>query len=210
MKIIDISMSIEPGMAVYKNRWEKEPIFKTLQDHSNSSSRESGIDMSLHTGTHMDAPLHMIKDAETADKTDLQSLITHCKVLDFSCADDCITKSDLESKNIKENDFVLLKTKNSFRKNADSDFVFLEKSGAQYLSGIGIKGVGIDALGIERDQPGHETHISLLSKKIVIIEGLRLAHAQEGEYFLVALPIKIKGTEAAPLRAVLLDKDTVF
>lgn len=64
----------------------------------------------------------------------------------------------------------------------------------------------LEALGIERSQPGHETHISLLGRQIVIIEGLRLGGIDEGEYYLIAMPISIIGAEVAPARAVLIDK----
>jgi len=205
MKIIDISMGIEPGMPVYKNQQEKKPKLIVLKDFSNSSSYESEMDINLHTGTHIDAPLHMIENGKTIERMDLAKLITWCKVLDFSYAEDCITKKDLESKSIKQGDFILLKTKNSLQEQISSDFVFLEKSGAEYLSGKNIKGVGIDSLGIERSQPEHDTHIALLEREIIIMEGLRLGDVDEGEYFLIAMPIKIIGAEAAPARAILLD-----
>ncbi len=70
---------------------------------------------------------------------------------------------------------------------------------------VGVKAVGTDYLGIERDQPGHETHRALLSHRVAIIEGLRLADVDAGKrYYLLCLPLKIVGFEAAPARAVLL------
>ena len=52
----------------------------------------------------------------------------------------------------------------------------------------GVIGAGIDSLGIERNQPNHETHKTLLSNKIMILEGLRLKHVEEGPYVLIAAP----------------------
>ena len=72
------------------------------------------------------------------------------------------------------------------------------------FKGKEIKGVGIDALGIERNQT--PTHKLLLGAGIIIIEGLRLKDVPEGEYFLIALPLKIKDVEAAPTRAILVEK----
>ncbi|MEX1308283.1 MAG: cyclase family protein, partial [Eubacteriales bacterium] len=74
----------------------------------------------------------------------------------------------------------------------------------------GIKGVGIDGLGIERAQSDYATHRTLLGADIPIIEGLRLKDVAEGEYILVALPISIPEAEAAPVRAVLLEKGEVL
>lgn len=85
------------------------------------------------------------------------------------------------------------------------EFVYLDKSGAAYLKETGIRGVGIDTLGIERAQPNHETHKVLLNQNIIIIEGLRLEDIKEGEYTLYVLPLKIKNTEAAPSRAILIE-----
>jgi arylformamidase len=83
------------------------------------------------------------------------------------------------------------------------NFVYLEKSGAEYLAQLNVKGVGIDSLGIERAQANHSTHHILMSKNIIIIEGLRLAKVDEGIYQMYALPLKIKGADGAPARVIL-------
>jgi arylformamidase len=173
-------------------------------DFSNSTAYESVIEMNMHTGTHLDRSQHMIPGGTRVESLDLEKVITKCKVLDLSSAKDHITQEDLMTKNIEEGDFILLKTKNSFLNILEGDFIFLEKSGAEYLKNKKIKGVGTDGLGIERSQPKHETHKTLLMSDIVIIEGLRLKDIEEGNYFLMAAPINIVGAEAAPLRAVLL------
>lgn len=207
MRILDISMPISADMTVYKNRVENKPKLTVHRDFTSSSAYESMLAMHMHTGTHIDAPLHMINDGGTIATVELNKLITWCKVLDLTHVDGGITHRDLKPKGIKDGDFVLLKTKNSYQDTFQVDFVFLEKSGAVYLRDQKIKGVGIDALGIERSQPGHETHIALLNDQIVILEGLRLGQVDEGCYFLLAVPISITDTEAAPVRALLLDSD---
>ena len=106
---------------------------------------------------------------------------------------------------IRPGEFVLLKTENSRHDRWRDEFVYLERSGAEYLASIPISGVGIDALGIERAQPGHETHIALLEREIIILEGLRLRHVEPGNYLLIALPVKIADADGAPARAVLID-----
>jgi len=99
---------------------------------------------------------------------------------------------------------VLLKTRNSTEDILEGDYVYLEESGAAYLRDRGVAGAGIDALSIERGLKDHPAHIILLSAGIVILEGLRLGHVEEGEYFLAAAPLKIAGVEAAPVRAFLI------
>lgn len=204
MKIIDISMPIHHDMPVYKGRLEKRPHLRVQSDFTTGTAYESVIEMNMHTGTHLDRSLHMIPDGSKVESLDLNKVITPCKVLDFTQVEEKITAEDLKKKEINEGDFILLKTRNSFEDILEGDFVFLEKSGAAYLRDKKIKGVGIDALGIERSQPEHETHITLLEVDIVIVEGLRLAHVEAAEYFLFAAPIYIHGAEGAPLRAVLI------
>lgn len=206
-KIYDISMSIHENMSVYKNKEEKKPLITVNKTHDNSSSYESKISMDMHTGTHIDAPLHMLKNGQTMEIYRVEDFITKCKVFDFTHLSNSISKTDLETKNIEENDFILLKTKNSFSESFEDNFIYLDKTGALYLKEKKIKGVGIDALGIERAQPEHETHKYLLESSIMIVEGLRLKHIKEGEYLLINLPLKINNVEAAPSRAILIKKE---
>ena len=127
-------------------------------------------------------------------------------MLDLTHITTKITKQDLEKCEIIEGDRLLLKTKNSNslpEENFLYEFVYLDATGARYLSNIGIKCIGIDYLGIERNQPDHETHKELLRSGIPIIEGLRLGHVNPGKYNLYCLPIKVTGCEAAPARAIL-------
>lgn len=205
MKIYDISMTIHPNMQVYKNKEEKKPIFITRANHINSHVHETSITIDLHTGTHIDAPLHMLKDGATTETYDFKYFITTAKVFDFSNKDDVIAKDDLLTKEISENDFILLKTKNSFSDDFDYNFVYLSGDAAKYLVSKKIIGVGIDGLGIERNQPTYDTHKSLLSNKVMILEGVRLKEVLEGSYKLIILPLKIANVEASPARAILIE-----
>ncbi len=203
-KIYDISMPISIHMPVYKGKESKRPKYWVESDFNTGNAYESKIEMNLHTGTHLDRSLHMIPDGNTIETLDLNQVITKCRVLDLTSVKDKITANDLKGKGISEGDFLLLKTRNSFENLLEGEFIFLEKSGAQYLTEMKIKGVGIDALGIERSQPAHETHLQLMSIGAHILEGLILKDIEEGEYLLFAAPINIIGAEAAPVRAILI------
>jgi len=205
MKIYDISMEIHENMPVYNNLEEKKPKIEVKRDFETSNGYESKIEMDMHTGTHLDMPLHMIEGGKTLDYLDLYKVVTKCKVFDFTDVDSMITQKELESKKIEEGDFIILKTNNAFADDVDFEFIYLEKSGAKYLADKNIKGVGIDALGIERSQKDHATHNTILEKDIVIVEGLSLRDVKEGEYLFIGAPLKIKGVEAAPLRALLIE-----
>lgn len=206
MKIYDVSMMIEPSMMVYKKKEEKKPQFKVDNHLDEEGSYETTLSFNLHTGTHLDMPLHMISGGKSLDQFDLSKVITECKVYDLTALKrDYISRDDLDDLAINEGDFILFKTKNSFDQSFNFEFIYLDQSAADYLKNKKVKGVGIDGLGIERAQAGHPTHKLLLAEDIVIMEGLRLADVEEGIYQLVALPLKIKGVEAGPVRAVLIE-----
>ncbi|OPJ56158.1 cyclase family protein [Clostridium oryzae] len=207
MKIYDISMLIHDDMPVYNNIEDKKTKIQNVANYSNASHYESRIYMDIHCGTHFDAPLHMLENGESIEKFDLSKGITICKVFDLSNVEDSIKRQDIEQLDIKEGDFILFKTKNSLTETFEANFIFVEKNAAEFLMNKGVKGVGIDGLGIERSQPEHETHKLLLGSGIEVLEGLRLKDIKQGRYTLVALPLKIKGTEGAPARAVLLEYD---
>ena len=208
MIIYDISMTIEKNMGVYKDKEEKRPIIRLEKQIPKDSINESSMYMNLHTGTHIDAPYHVDIMGDTIETMDLNKLVTKCRVLDLTMVVDGITKEDLIDKAIKPGEFLLLKTKNSFTEEFEPDFVFVKKSGAEYLAEKGIIGVAIDSFGIERSQPEHETHKILFSKGIIIIEGVRLKEIEEAEYLMCALPLKIKGVDGAPARIILI-KDLI-
>ncbi len=206
MNVIDISMTIEPDMMVYKNYDHKKPVFENSANFKTGSHYETDLKLNLHTGTHMDAPLHMIEGGETIEKYDISRLMTTCRVLDLSHVVGMVTKADLEAFDIVKDEFILLKTRNSSEEAFNTEFISLRKDGAKYLSEIGINGVGIDALGIERGQDDHMTHKYLLDANVIILEGLRLGHVEAKSYELIALPLKIANVEASLIRAVLIEK----
>ena len=208
MIIYDISMTIEKSMGVYKNIEDKRPVIRFDRKIPKDSINESSMCMNLHTGTHIDAPYHVDDLGDTIDEIDLTKLVTMCRVLDLTNIYDGITKEDFADKKIKRGEFLLLKTRNSFTEGFDPNFVYVNKSGAEYLAEKGVSGVAIDSFGVERAQPEHETHKILFNKGITIIEGVRLKEIEEGEYFMCALPLKIKGVDGAPARIVLI-KDLI-
>lgn len=232
MKIYDITLPIYEGMPVYKNKPEKQPEFEIVSNFPTASARETRIHLDVHTGTHVDAPLHMVPDGATTESIQLEKLVRRCKVLDLTHLDEAIGRSDLESVSrgtpgssnaseppglsgvqlgsqspgICEGDFLLFKTRNSEDTAFNPAFVYLAEDGAKYLAELGIAGVGIDALGIERSQPGHPTHKALFGVGAVIMEGLQLREVPAGSYLMVAAPLRLIGLDAAPARVILIEE----
>jgi arylformamidase len=203
-KIYDISMSIHPTMQVYKNYEHKKPRFTIHNDFKTHGTYETDLAMNLHTGTHIDFPLHMIEHGANSDSESLLKLFSEAIVYDLAHVEGAIEAHHLQSLTFKPNTFALFKTKNSFSETFLFDFVYVSQSAAEFLITQPILGVGVDGLGIERAQEGHPTHHLLLGKNIIIIEGLRLKAIQPGSYEFICLPIKIAGVEALPCRAVLI------
>jgi len=207
MRIIDISMTIRENMPVFRNRADRRPLIWAARDSKQTGCHETRMDIDLHTGTHLDAPKHMMEGGLSVDRVDLTKLIGECRVIDLTAVEECIREADLKAHPIEPGSFVLLKTRNSFEEKYSDSFIWLDATGAQYLRDIGISGVGIDALRIEKEQRRQDTHKILFSAGIVILEGLRLKEAEAGDYHLYALPLKIQGAEASPVRAVLVRED---
>ena len=203
MKIYDLSPEISEDMAVYKNKIEKKPKLiatRTLGEGAN----ESKLEIYVHTGSHVDAPYHVLQDGKTIERIPLDRFMGKAIVLDFTKVKDAITKNNFKNVKIQKNEVVLLKTKNKAERMFNPNFTYLEKTGAEYLASKKIKAVGIDNLGIERSQPNHETHKILLKNNILIFEGLDLSKVKQGRYFFHGLPLKIRKGDASPVRAVLV------
>ncbi|MBB3114714.1 arylformamidase [Paenibacillus phyllosphaerae] len=204
-KIYDISMTIQPNMPVFNRNEAGQPVIRNVANHGETDGvYESRLDLNLHTGTHVDAPLHMVKDGATIEKIGLEELVGTARVVDLTHCQAFITKEDLEQLGLQRNEWVLFKTRNSYSDEFEFDFVYLREDGTRYLVDIGVRGIGTDALGIERAQKEYPTHRTLFRNSIIIVEGLRLADVTPGTYLMVIAPLKLAGVEAAPARALLL------
>ncbi|TJY39895.1 cyclase family protein [Cohnella pontilimi] len=203
-RIIDISMTIEEGMQVWKSYEHKKPRITNVQNHDQGKPHESRLDMDVHCGTHVDAPLHMLAGGDTIETVTLEQLCGPARVLDLTHVKGYITKEDLEPFAIQRGERILFKTSSSMTEQFDLEFPFLREDGAAYLADIGITLVATDSLGIERAQPEYPTHRTLMRAGVIIVEGLRLKHVEAGPYTLILAPLKLTGIDAAPARAFLL------
>ena len=207
MKIIDISMSVYNGMILYPG--DPKVDIKKEKTFQKDGVIVSKIAMGLHTGTHIDAPLHYLPDGKTIDQIPLESLTGNALVCDLSSVKDCIKAKDLRKFLIEKGDIVFLKTMNSniIRKKFSKKYVYLDSDGADYLIEKNIKAVGIDCLSIEKfNSSDAVVHKKLLRKEISIIEGLVLGHVAGGRYLTHCSPLRILGAEASPARCVLVQK----
>ncbi len=202
MKIIDISLEIREGMITYPGN----PTV-SIREVPGKTSTHAEIHLGSHTGTHVDAPQHVFSQGKGVDELDLSKLIGTCRVLDMTHVNEAIAVDDLKKADVKEGERILVKTKNSLRgfKEFFDDFIYLEGDAADYLAELGILLFGIDSLSVKK-KGGEDarSHTSLLERDIVIVEGLNLAGVEAGEYDLIVLPLKFKGLDGSPARALLM------
>jgi arylformamidase len=175
------------------------------------SANVSVVNFGAHTGTHVDAPAHFIEGAAKIETLPLDSLIGECVVVEAP-EDRVVIDEEFVTAHVPHGAArVLFKTRNSAFWNEQppqfhSDFSHLDVGAATWLGDQGARLIGIDYLSIERfKSPGHPTHLALLSKGIVILEGLNLSGVAPGKYELICLPLRLRSKlgDGAPARAVL-------
>ena len=192
--------------------WPGDPTFearlkKTIGDENNSPCNLTHMNMSAHTGTHMDAPRHFIAEGATMETLPIDAVMGPCRVIEIKDPV-AITAVELEQHDLKHGERILFKTHNSKHSwqsdDFDEDFIYIAQDGARHITERGVMTVGVDYLsvgGYKKD--GGETHVELLGAEVWIIEGLNLSEIEPGEYGLACLPLKLVGSDGAPARAIL-------
>lgn len=202
-QILDVSIPLKEGMMTYPGNAE----FTSEELPSSSGTNYvSRITLGSHAGTHVDTPKH-IRAGAGIESYSNEVFLGECRVIDCTQATESITVDLLESNNIQAGARILLKTKNSERgfDTFYDDFVFLGSNAAQWLAKKGVALVGIDFLSVKQKGSEDNTpHTALLKQNIPIIEGLDLSKAKEGEYVLVAAPLRIADADGVPARVLLL------
>jgi arylformamidase len=210
MQFHDITVSLSENTPIYPGDPKLDiESWKSLAN--GDSANVTYLRLGAHTGTHVDAPAHFISDAAKVDSIPLDSLIGPAAVVEVPDSYQTIDEEFVGKNVLRGTERVLFKTRNSklWSEKASefqTDFTHLSVQAANYLVQLGIKLVGIDYLSIEKFRSvDHETHLSLLSKGIVILEGLNLTSISPGTYELICLPLKVSGAlgDGAPARAVL-------
>jgi arylformamidase len=201
---IDISVPLKAGMVVYPGDAPVR-ITRTSDTARGDVATVSRISMGLHSGTHIDAPLHLFEGGLSIDRLPLQRLIGTARVIAAEGASS-IDAAELKSHPIESGQIVLFKTRNSALGRLGRfcpEYVYLTPSAAAYLVEARVRAVGIDYLSIDAfGQHGLEAHSLLLRGSIPIIEGLDLSPVGPGLYEWICLPLRIEGGEAAPARAM--------
>jgi arylformamidase len=207
MTIYDISTPVQSGGVVYPGN-PAITIEAQQAISRGAGANVSSVALGSHTGTHVDAAKHFFDDGQTVDRIPLDRLIGPAILIAFGDDVMSIGAADLERHEIGSHTRVLLKTRNSSllrRAEFVKDYTYLAPDGAEYLARRGMELVGIDYYSIEQFRSGHHrTHLTLLEKSVVIVEGLDLSEPPPGEYELICLPLRLAGLDGAPARAILV------
>lgn len=169
----------------------------------------SKLDMPTHVGTHVDTPAHYIATGKNLNEFPIERWILPAHVANIKDSD-VILPTELENLDIKPGDALLLKTANSTSGKSTSGvfserFVYMSPESADFCVNKKVSLVGIDYTTV--DKFGNEDfpiHHKLLGNEILILEGINLKDVPPGKYTLFCLPLKLKGAEGAPARAILV------
>ncbi len=213
MKIFDITLTTTPGMIV----WPGDPavVLEQVQSMDNGAhANVSRLDLSVHTGTHVDAPHHFLNNGLTVETLALDVLTGPALVVQLPDELDLVTAEALETADIPAGtERLLLRTRNSDlwqrgEKDFFTGFVGISADGAEWLVRRGVRLVGVDYLSVAPYKQSEATHKILLQAGIVLLEGADLHKVQPGPYELYCLPLKLSGSDGAPARAILIQKKT--
>jgi arylformamidase len=203
---IDVSVPLRTGMV----HWPNNPpvsIERTLDIERGDTANVSKLSMGVHTGTHMDAPIHFLQAGKGIDTMPLTATIGRARVIEIRDPES-IKPEELYPYHIQHDERILFKTRNSTRcwqtNDFVQDFVYISQEAARYLASQQVQTIGVDYLSVGGYfKDGVETHHALLEAGIWIIEGLNLENVQPGIVELICLPLKIEGCDGAPARAIL-------
>jgi arylformamidase len=208
MTLYDATLPLVPEMAT----WPGEPgpdrtLIKSIA--GGDPANVSRLCMGMHTGTHVDAPVHFIPGAPAIESVPLDALIGPGLIIDMGDVP-AITADLLRGLNLPAGlKRVLFKSRNSGfieDRQFHKDFTYIAHDAAPLLVEHGLRLVGVDYLSVEGfDQAEPLTHRTLLGAGVAIVEGANLGAVPAGAYMIMALPIKLVGSDAGSTRLVLQD-----
>ncbi|ADO84236.1 cyclase family protein [Ilyobacter polytropus] len=206
MKIVDLTHEIRENMPVFPG--SECPKFESIGILEKDGFEEKKITIYSHTGTHMDAPKHIIPYGKGLDEFSADKFLGKGVVVDARGESSISLDLLIEyEEKIEKSDFILINTgwdRNWGKENYYNGFPCMTKKAAQWLSSKKIKGLGIDAISVDPVN-SYElvNHNIFLKKEIVIIENLKIPEKLHGKKFLFsALPLKTENSDGSPIRAV--------
>lgn len=202
-QFIDISMELNSKTLVWTE--DKAPELIPLARQPHAPVNFTWLNFGAHAGTHVDAPYYLFEEKWTSDQIPLSRLMGPCQVLDLTHVETCITTDDIKKLDIRQKK-ILLKTKNSYDPllTFHGKHITLSVAAAEYLVSLGVETVGYDYQTFEAGG-SNDVHRVFLQESITLLDNLRLVDTEAKEYYLLCLPVKVTGIDAAPARALLFN-----
>jgi arylformamidase len=203
MRIYDISLPLGPGIA----GWPGDAPYQwhwSQRKSSGASVNVGCVSLSVHTGTHTDAPYHFTDDGKTVEALDLAAYVGPARVLDVRNRP-LIRVEDLAWADFAHRPRLLLRTDAwTAYDRFPGEIPVLDSDVPAWLAARGVVLVGVDVPSVDAlDSKDLPIHHALGRHGIAILENLRLTDVPPGAYELIALPLKLAGADGAPVRAVL-------
>lgn len=203
MKIYDITLPIASDLAV----WPGDTSFQVAWNcrlREGASVNLSAITLSVHTGTHADAPYHFQEQGATIEELKPEIYIGPAQVTDVR-GKALIRRADLEHLDLRDTPRLLLRTGGWEETSRFPECIpVLAPDVPPFLGAQGVVLLGVDVPSVDamdsKDLPNHH---ALATYHIHILESLRLAGVPEGRYELIALPLRLMGVDGSPVRAIL-------
>ena len=208
MKVYDLTHTIKNDMPVYPGT--EQPRLTTACTIEEAGYRETLLHMFSHTGTHMDAPAHMLPEGTTLDSYDAEKFTGTALVVDCR-GQAAITLPLLKGYDLTGVDFVLFCTGWDRKWGSDDyyeDFPCLTAEAAAYLAALPLKGVGEDSISLDPcDSVDFPNHITLMRADFVNTENLKGLDALLGRRFtFVTLPLKFENSDGCSCRAIAMEE----
>lgn len=209
MKYHDISLNLSATTV----RWITSPRFELIERRRMSkgdSNNSSALTMSAHSGTHLDAPFHFAPGGKTIDALPLELFIGPALVCAIEGGTH-ITAEHVADLELEGETRVLFKTRNSRllrQPQYDPGFMAFSVEAAKALVHRGMKLVGLDYLSVARADEQVPVHRAFLDHGVVLLEGIDLTEVDPGRYELICFPIRLRGSDGAPCRAVLRELES--
>ncbi len=206
-KLYDVSLLIHPDLPVWPG--DPQPVFEKSEMLVEGSTVVSGrAHLSLHLGTHIDAPAHLNPSGWTIDQIPPEILIGEVQVIQVQGVQK-ITADILKNMEISNAKRYFFKTDNSkfWRESPlrfHEEYCSFAADAGKYLSELGAQLIGIDYLSLDLyEASGLPVHHILTSQNIVGVEGLDLSGITPGIYEGICLPLRIVDGDGSPARVVL-------
>jgi arylformamidase len=204
--IIDISQPVDGRTGAWPGDTPFSAEF-TWDMGAGASCNVSRVVTSPHNGTHADAPLHFRRGGTGIGEVPLEPYVGPCVVVDGPRTGQ-VEPRHLAGIDLALTPRILVRTRDDVSTKFPEDFVSLSPEAARWLTERGARLIGLDTPSMDPfDSKTMDAHHALLAAPVAILENLVLSHVTPGFYDLIALPLRWKGLDASPVRAVLLDRN---